>query len=212
MRIVCISDTHNLKPVVPDGDVLIHAGDLTMTGGIAELVKAADWLASLPHKHKVIIAGNHDFCLQERIEARFLLSERGLTYLCERGETVAGLSIYGSPWTPAFGDWAFMAKRGAPMMEKWERIPHGLDVLVTHGPPYGILDSTIRGEKVGCEDLLSQVRLKRPRLHVFGHIHEARGRVYQRDIRGPLEAGILYVNASSGYRAEHPAEVVEMCP
>lgn len=181
MRIVCISDTHSRHDAItiPDGDVLVHAGDATGRGKRAEIEAFDAWLGKLPHKHKVVIAGNHDFAFERDAQARTWI--RHATYLQDEEITVAGLRIYGSPWQPRFFDWAFNLDRGRQLGEVWAKIPAGLDVLLTHGPPFGILDRCADGRQVGCEDLLEAVRLKRPRLHVFGHIHEAYGTERQGD-------------------------------
>lgn len=176
MRLVAMADTHGYHRdlVVPDGDVLVHAGDLTQRGTLAQLQEVADWLRSLPHRHKVVIAGNHDFALQ-RVPAEARALFHGLTYLEDEEVTLDGVRIYGSPWQPWFYDWAFNLRRGPAIDEKWQRIPEGLDVLVTHGPPAGYGDLVTRGERVGCEDLLRHLARAKPRFHLFGHIHEDRG-------------------------------------
>jgi Icc-related predicted phosphoesterase len=205
MRIVCISDTHerHREIAVPDGDVLVHAGDLTRRGDRAAVLDFDAWLGDLPHRHKVVIAGNHDFCFERSSAARGWF--RHATYLQDEGVTIEGVRFWGSPWQPRFFDWAFNLDRGAPLRAVWARIPVGVHVLITHGPPFGVLDRTARGEAVGCEELLAAVARVRPRLHVFGHIHEAAGRV-ERD-------GTTFVNACScdlGYRASQPAIVVDL--
>lgn len=175
-RIVAVADTHNehQRLSIPEGDVFIHAGDLTGRGTLPELERVADWLRSLPHAHKVVIAGNHDFGLQRNpAMARPLF--HGLTFLEDSEATVAGLRIWGSPWQPWFHDWAFNARRGPEIDAKWQLIPEGIDVLVTHGPPLGYGDKVYDGERVGCADLLRQLPRVHPRLHLFGHIHEDRG-------------------------------------
>jgi len=209
MRLVCLSDTHlrTGRLDVPAGDVLLHAGDLTERGEGHEVREALAWLASLPHHHKVLIAGNHDFLFEQEPEAaRALLAEfPSLTYLQDSEATVGGLRVWGSPWQPRFFDWAFNLDRGEPLARVWARIPSGVDVLLTHGPPAGILDRTTDGRLVGCADLLAAVRRARPRLHVFGHIHEAYGRL-DRD-------GTAFVNASTCdrlYRPVHPPIVVDL--
>ena len=149
-----------------------------------------DWLGTLNDscRYKVVICGNHDFCFQEQAgEARARITNA--VYLEDSGCELAGLTFYGSPWQPWFGGWAFNLPRGEELAKVWEKVPAGVDVLVTHGPPEGILDRTNRGELVGCRDLLLRVYEVRPRLHVFGHIHEAAGRA---DIDG-----IVFVNAST---------------
>lgn len=204
MRIVCVSDTHTLhdRLVIPDGDVLVHAGDLTRKGAERDVRAFDAWLAGLPHRHKVVIAGNHDFCFQDRPEAATWIT--AAHYLQDRGVTLDGVRFWGSPWQPWFYDWAFNLPRGAAIREKWDLIPPGTDVLITHGPPAGILDRCADGAEVGCADLLDAVRRLRPRLHVFGHIHEAWGRV---------DAGTVFVNASNcdlSYRPSQAPIVVDL--
>lgn len=176
MRIVAMADTHGFhaRLDVPDGDLLIHAGDLTQRGTLAQVQEVADWLRSLPHRNKVIIAGNHDFAFQRSpAEARALFA--GLTYLEDEEVTLDGVRIYGSPWQPWFHDWAFNLRRGPAIDQKWQLIPEGLDVLVTHGPPMGYGDRVFFGDRVGCEDLTRHLARTKPRFHLFGHIHEDRG-------------------------------------
>jgi predicted phosphodiesterase len=205
VRLVLLSDTHNTQAriVVPDGDVLIHAGDSTKRGTMAQLQEVAAFLRGLPHRHKIIIAGNHDFGLQEDLALGKDLF--GDAYLLDSEAVIDGVRIWGSPWQPWFYDWAFNLPRGEALREKWAMIPDGIDVLVTHGPPQGLLDRTVVGENVGCEDLLVELDRVRPRLHVFGHIHEAYGTLRI----GPT----LYVNASNctlDYDPENPAIVVDL--
>jgi predicted phosphohydrolase len=190
MRIVCISDTHARHHLsnVPDGDILVHAGDLTSHGDLEDVESFDRWLGDLPHRHKVVICGNHDFCFQNQAErARARITNA--IYLEDSGCEIEGLTFYGSPWQPWFGGWAFNLPRGEALAEKWAMIPVGVDVLITHGPPEGILDRTNRGDLAGCRDLLMRVWEVKPRLHVFGHIHEAAGR---QDIEETI-----YVNAST---------------
>lgn len=205
MRIVCVSDTHSRHDhiVVPEGDILVHAGDFSKRGSRAEIDAFDRWLGTLPHPHKVVIAGNHDFGMEQEPDARNWI--QNAIYLQDSGVTVGGLHIWGSPWQPRFYDWAFNLDRGRPLREVWSKIPAKLDVLLTHGPPRGILDQTDRGEPVGCDDLLDAVLLKRPRLHVFGHIHEAYGRLER--------GGTTFVNACScnlDYRPIQPPIVVDL--
>ena len=192
--------------MVPEGDLLIHAGDATLRGTEAEIRAFDAWLASLPHPHKVVIAGNHDFGFERHPHARSWIT--GATYLQDEGTTIGGLEIWGSPWQPWFHDWAFQRQRGPEMAEIWSRIPSSADVLVTHGPPHGILDRTVRDEPVGCEALRHEVLQRiQPRLHVFGHIHEAHGEVELN--------GTRFVNAcccTVGYDATQPAIVVDLEP
>ncbi len=176
MRIVCVSDTHGRHRYteVPDGDILVHGGDVTLHGTLEDVEEFNRWLGTLPHRHKVVIAGNHDSCFQnDPAEARARITNA--TYLEDSGCEIAGLKFYGSPWTPLFFNWAFMLSE-SDLAAKWALIPDGLDVLITHGPPYSFLDWTNRDEHAGSSTLLERVREVKPRLHVFGHIHEAAGR------------------------------------
>ncbi len=177
MRIVAVADTHTLEKnlgALPDGDVFVHAGDMLWGGTLEELERVAKWIRGLPHRHKVVIAGNHDWCfVNEPAAARALLGD--VIYLQDSGVTLHGLRLWGSPWQPVFHDWAFNLPRGAAIAERWACIPDGVDVLITHGPPLGFGDRVHDEARVGCEDLLDRVRQVQPRLHLFGHIHQDGG-------------------------------------
>lgn len=172
-----MSDTHGLhgQIAVPEGDLLLHAGDVSAMGELRQVEEFLSWFALQPHPHKVFIAGNHDF-LAERNPALFEeLVPAGIHYLNDSGATVAGLRIWGSPVTPWFYDWAFNRRRGEEIRRHWSMIPPGIDILLTHGPVYGIRDLTFDGRLVGCEELNARVWHVKPKLHVFGHIHEGHG-------------------------------------
>jgi Icc-related predicted phosphoesterase len=176
MRLVCVADTHTFTDDlrVPDGDVFIHAGDMARGGDLDELAQVAEWIATLPHRHKIIVAGNHDCAFEgDPAAARAVFSR--FHYLEDSELTLDGLRFYGSPWQPAFNDWAFNLPRGAALAEKWRQIPRGIDVLITHGPPEGFGDRSGMEERAGCADLLARVREVTPRLHLFGHIHQDGG-------------------------------------
>ncbi|TXH52251.1 MAG: metallophosphoesterase [Desulfurellales bacterium] len=216
MRIVCISDTHNsLKRIaVPDGDVLVHAGDLTMSGTVREVATQLQHLAALPHRYKVFIAGNHDWLFQRDSGlARGLVDGAGLggnplIYLEESAVTIDGIAIWGSPWQPEFCNWAFNYDR-AEGVERWASMPHGLDILVTHGPPHGYGDIVPRGERVGCFDLADAVAHKKPRYHIFGHIHCGYG-VYE---GVGACAGTTFINASclgEDYKVTNKPVVIDL--
>ena len=198
-RIVIISDTHGLQDYmdpIPDGDILIHAGDLTRNGTLAELTSLNLFLALLPHQHKIVIAGNHDFCFeQDKENARKALS--GVKYLQDQTTRIMGFKIYGSPWQPRFGDFAFNLDRGEEIRKVWSNIPEDTDILVTHGPPMGILDLPLgENEGAGCKDLLDAVLKIQPKLHAFGHIHYGYGSL----VRGKT----TFVNASTCNEAYQP--------
>lgn len=186
MRLVLISDTHGLHDLVklPEGDTLVHAGDLTSVGKIKELQKVAEWLNNqIQFKHIVAIGGNHDWILEafKKEERERELREgifKRVHYLRDSSVTLGGVKFYGSPDTPWFFNWAFNLQRGAEIAKKWSMIPWNTDVLVTHGPPMGILDHPGGfGPHVGCDDLLKHVELIKPKVHVFGHIHGSYGKV-----------------------------------
>jgi predicted phosphohydrolase len=207
LRIVAVSDTHSrhARVAVPDGDIFIHAGDATMGGTVAEVIEFNRWLGTLPHGEKIVCAGNHDLLFEKNPSlARTLLTNA--TYAQDQLVTALGLRIYVSPWQPRFFDWAFNLNRGDEIKRKWDLIPDDVDVLVTHGPPLGILDvSGLTGEHVGCEELRVAVERVRPRVHVFGHIHHSYG-VRDWD-------GMRFVNAcvcNENYQPLNPPVVVEL--
>ena len=177
MRLVLISDTHNQqqKLDLPAGDVLIHAGDFTMAGKRNEIEAFGDWLGNQRFAAKIVIAGNHDFLFEREPEAARSLLPAEVLYLQDSETTVKGLRFWGSPWQPWFYDWAFNLPRGEEIAAKWALIPEGIDVLITHGPPLGTADRTVNGDDAGCADLAKAIDLMKPRLCVFGHIHEGYG-------------------------------------
>jgi len=218
MRIVCISDTHSLQHnmlhELPKGDVLIHAGDISNKGEERDVTEFIHWFQNIEgFDTKIFIAGNHDFCFERvnqphhkgdydwlhNLMAPENLAQSDVTYLEDNFMTIEDpefsrpIKFYGSPWQPYFHDWAFNLPRlGEEMEKKWLMIPDDTDVLITHGPPNGILDLVNNWrqpfQNVGCELLRFHVERVKPSLNVFGHIHEGYG-VKQVD-------GTLFVNAS----------------
>ena len=188
MRIVLISDTHGLHRdiKVPDGDLLIHAGDFTTYSKPDWMYRHFDiWLGELPHQHKVIIPGNHDYLLEDPKERKVITNA---TLLIDSGVEIEGLKIWGSPVTPLYGG-AFGMSNHADRKRLWAQIPDNLDVLITHGPPFAILDHGGNAQRrEGCPQLLEAVFRAFPRLHVFGHIHHGYGTLRTDDT--------LFVNAS----------------
>lgn len=196
LKIVAISDTHNrhrelkeLKRLNLDGDlvndasgdIIFHTGDATNEGGLSEVESFLEWFGSLDFKHKVFVPGNHDWLFERNPQlGRELCEKHGVTLLMHESVEIEGVKIFGSPWTPRFFDWAFNACRtlteatstGRPwLFDLWEQIPADTNILLTHGPAYGILDATPRGELVGCEWLLNKIREIKPDIHICGHIH-----------------------------------------
>src|ERR1035441_6948509 len=166
MRIVVVSDTHGLHNGIEDlpaGDVLVHAGDFMNSGyDPRDVLSFNRWLGEQPFKHRVVCAGNHDRYFQNSPhDAHFLLPNA--TYLENTGVTIDNVTFWGSPYTPEFLNWAFMYPRGSAAKQYWDQIPYNLDVLITHGPPFGILDQVAPdGAHLGCEELLKAVQEKRP--------------------------------------------------
>jgi Icc-related predicted phosphoesterase len=165
-----------------------------------EILSFNEWLGEWNFQHRVVCAGNHDRYFQAAPKiARSLLTNA--TYLENAGIVIDGVSFWGSPYTPEFLNWAFMYPRGSAARRYWDQIPYGVDVLITHGPPYGILDQALPGDAhLGCEELRKAVEEKKPRVHMFGHIHGG---------AGLLENGVTrFVNAAylnEGYRPLAPA-------
>lgn len=192
MRLAIISDTHGQHRglTIPECEVLIHCGDATMNGELDVLEDLADWMASTPSKYQVFVAGNHDFSLdptsrEYNVAAETFFYQKGIHYLFDSAITLDGVAFYGSPWVPNLPNWAFHRKGS---VDPWTKIPKETQVLVTHGPPHGVLDRVPRSrghagtgmdfENVGCTKLrhrLDSGELDKLRLHCFGHIHEDGG-------------------------------------
>lgn len=176
-RIIALSDTHNMadRIEIPECDIIIHAGDAGMSGSKEELNFFLNWLGKQKAKYKVFIPGNHDiFCEDNPREAKLMASDRGISLLIDELVDLDGLKIYGSPITPYFCDWAFNRWPGTEIQKHWDKI-QPCDILVTHGPPHGILDLNMLNQNCGCDQLLSKILEIKPKAHIFGHIHENYG-------------------------------------
>lgn len=205
-NLIFISDTHSkhkciesditgllLSSVIqnPSDTILIHCGDISTRGRKEEVEDFMDWFSSIPIEHKVMICGNHDFLFEKDPEIAKEIIDRfpSIHYLQDSGIEIDGVNIWGSPIQPWFHDWAFN-RYDHEIQKHWDLIPENTDVLITHGPPKGILDKTRQGLNVGCSKLLKKIK-KTPsiKVHAFGHIHEASG---IEEIKG-----VVYVNASN---------------
>ncbi len=191
LKFVAIADTHcrhhNLK--LPKGDVILHAGDITYKGQKQEVVDFLQWFSRLDFKYKIFIAGNHDFYFEQKsAEEINSIIPQNIIYLNNTGVDIDGIQVWGSPVTPWYFSWAFNKKRGAAISRYWQMIPATTNVLLTHGPVYGIHDTVINGTHVGCKDLLKQVQVINPKVHVCGHIHEVYGQMQT--------ANTKFINAS----------------
>jgi Icc-related predicted phosphoesterase len=174
VRVVCVSDTHELHREldVPAGDLLIHAGDFTFFNHTSKIRDFNDWLGELPHKHKVVIPGNHDRAFANDPGRRTQITNAVL--LINEATTLCGLRIWGSPVT--CDDAAYGHTKPEERASLYTGIPEDTDILVTHGPPFGILDHEPGSvEHQGCLQLREAVMRLRPRLHVFGHCHVGYG-------------------------------------
>ncbi|KIK92014.1 hypothetical protein PAXRUDRAFT_148215 [Paxillus rubicundulus Ve08.2h10] len=191
-RFVCISDTHSRTYPVPSGDVLLHAGDLSSWGTLPQLATTVEWLKSLDHPVKLIVAGNHDVRRYHDSDPPRKVIQRarayvhsqasfGMYYLEHMAIHVTSPSgkvwkLYGSPAAPVYVEGAFQYASRTEAKAIYSRIPDDTDILITHTPPYKTLDKTKKGSHAGCQTLSSRLEhLKHCRLHVFGHIHEAAG-------------------------------------
>eukprot|EP01006_Ploeotia_vitrea_P004214 TRINITY_DN114101_c0_g1_i1.p1 TRINITY_DN114101_c0_g1~~TRINITY_DN114101_c0_g1_i1.p1 ORF type:complete len:223 (+),score=18.24 TRINITY_DN114101_c0_g1_i1:47-715(+) len=209
VRVVLLSDTHahHDKIDVPDGDIFIHAGDFTSFGRKPGLVSFNNWLGTLPHKHKFVVTGNHEepLSMPGGPKPNWATLLPNATVLENCGTTAAGLNIHGVSW------------QGDDGTRSWV-VPSGLDILISHIPPGGICD----GGNGGCPKLHDVVRTAKPRIHAFGHVHEARGMV----VGGTAEAkkegdvvtgddGTLFINGANVNHARvptHPAVVLDVAP
>lgn len=205
MIIDCISDLHGESPSLEGGDLLIVAGDLTARDYPSEHKRFKEWLHKQPYDQKVYIAGNHDGMLQE---VGNYICEGSVVYLCDDFFMYKGLKIYGSPWTPTFCDWYFMKNRGEDIRAMWNLIPEDTDILITHGPPYGVLDnpykiSASKHGRVGCLDLLVAMERIKPKLHVFGHIHGGYGRTLYKH-EGPNTICVNAAHMNEDYDPVNP--------
>jgi Icc-related predicted phosphoesterase len=183
MKLLFLSDTHNklvhFSHRLPEVDFIFHSGDYSNHGSQEELENFLDEFSKLKSKYKIFIAGNHDYIFQHypALAERVVLNyKESITYLQDSYVTIEGLTIYGSPWQPTYFNHAFNLERHSDELKsKWDKIPPKTDILLTHGPPHGILDLTNSGLYVGCELLRFRLKSVKPLIHSFGHIHERNG-------------------------------------
>ncbi|GFS17882.1 metallophosphoesterase domain-containing protein 1 [Elysia marginata] len=236
IRFVCLSDTHSkvenkdFISRVPDGDVLLHAGDFTMYSQVDEYVAFNHFLEKLPHKIKLAIPGNHELDLDPRglgknhrkirshlglppvvhqnvkesiQDTKSLVSEARI--LIDEMVDVCGIKIYGLPWLPQYGLYGFGLSRGIPLLKRYSRCPANIDILLSHGPALGFGDFIIRRKHVGCVELLNSITKRiKPKYVISGHIHEDYG------IR--TDGVRMYINCAScngNYRPVHDPVVFD---
>jgi len=191
MKIVCISDTHNKHAAIkiPPGDLIIHAGDFTEAGTRAETLNFLNWFSSLPHTHKILVAGNHDFFLEKNTNSLNEIIPANIHYLQDSGVCINNINFWGAPFTRGNGSWAFNKKTGEEIREHWDLIPGNTNFLITHSPPFRILDELDNKKHIGCDKLRLRVKEINPAYHIFGHNHN--------DYGIERTAGTVFVNSSS---------------
>ncbi len=198
MKITCISDLHGEEPKLPGGDLLILAGDYTASDKIIQWENFFKWLRAQNYRKTIFISGNHDN--QSMSQFDWFNAE----YLCDSGTEFEGLKIYGSPWTKKFPGMnrycmAYTCDNEEEMADKFEKIPPDVDILITHSPPYSILDGIPLADgslyHAGSPYLYHWFKyVGRPKLHVFGHIHEGYG--IAEVFPGYNDTMVKHVNAS----------------
>lgn len=216
LKIVSISDTHenHHQLIIPKCDILIHSGDCTNKGSLIKLYDFCNWFAQQPARYKILIYGNHELGFSEgskRQEALDTPKQFGITYLENSEIIVEGIKIYGSPITPFYFAWEWNVHRGPEIAEKWKLIPEDTNILITHGPPYGILDlveddMSGRDRHQGCEELKKRIdQLKNLKLCIYGHLH---GNAQFVELNG-----VKFVNAAivdDRHRVIHEPVVIEL--
>ena len=192
-KLTLISDTHNkhnkLNGDLHGGDILLHAGDISSMGYEHEVQGFAKWYDNIDnYDHKVFIAGNHDWGFQNNVEKvkGLLTGYKSIDYIQDEMITIQDgdkpeVKIWGSPWQPEFYNWAFnLPRNGEELKAKWDMIPEGIDILITHGPSWGMNDDVEgrRGYHLGCELLAERIKQIKPKIFVCGHIHSGHGHYF----------------------------------
>ena len=167
MRILHLSDTHGAHhrlKTLPEADVLIHTGDFTLDGSETEATDFLNWLCNLPYAHKIFICGNHDECLYGAIIEGL---DANVHYLNNSGIEIDGIKFYG---VPMFLNDCITGRQ----FQNYANIPDNIDIVITHEPPYGILDESDK-TNFGSKELLQRIKSISPAAHLFGHIHCQQG-------------------------------------
>jgi 3',5'-cyclic AMP phosphodiesterase CpdA len=194
-KLTLISDTHNkhklLNGDLHGGDIILHAGDISSMGYEHEITEFAKWYDGLDYKHKIFIAGNHDWGFQNNVDKvnKILDTYKTIKYVQDKMVTIQEedkpeIKIWGSPWQPEFYNWAFNLPIGGWELEqKWNDFPEDVDILITHGPAWGFLDDVEgrRGIHLGCELLAKRIKKIKPKIHICGHIHTGYGHYFDGD-------------------------------
>lgn len=188
LKIWHISDTHCMHNEIdmnsiPEVDLVVHSGDCSNyynpIFNMAEVMNFLDWYEKLPIKYKIYVAGNHDTSIEKRLVDKEQFTSRGIAYLEHEEIKIKGVKFFGSPYTPKYGNWAFMKPRET-ISRMWEHIPEDTDVMICHGPPKGVLDISYKHEpgspieRCGCSALQKRIENIEPKLMLFGHIHSCK--------------------------------------
>lgn len=208
MRIACFADTHRCidKLDIPKSDIVICAGDFCNSGALEDVIAFNAWFSRLPCKYRILVAGNHDVCFENNLAIARTFLDKNIIYLQDEAIEIEGVKFYGSPWQLPFMNWAFNLPE-EELRNKFEHIPDTVDVLITHSPPYGILDSTPAKKNLGSRSLLERVCQVKPRYHIFGHIHDSYGKHIDKN------SNITFINSSlldEGYNFVNGPIVIEL--
>jgi len=189
MNVMFISDScgqHDAL-MLPWGNMIIHAGNITRNGTRSEVVDFLQWFAHLNYQHKIFIAGTDDHFFEKEPKAVRRLIPAGVIYLEESGVEIGGLKIWGSPYN-SYNHGSAFGKTEEKIVGHWEKIPDDSNMLVIHSPAYGVLDKNAKGEHEGSKDLLRKLVKVEPRYFICGHRQSTHGYEYR--------YGIHFINAS----------------
>lgn len=190
MKICCLSDSHmhHKKIKMPSCDMIIHAGDFTYHGELDEVAQFLKWYGEQKAKYKLLVCGNHEKWISEQGDLlKEMCRDEGIQLLNNTHTVIEGHTIFGSPYSRKFGNWAYMVDE-TDLGAMYDKILPDTTILITHGPAYKHLDFCPNGH-VGSTALEHAIsKLPKLKLHVTGHIHESRGTLFQN--------GLLTVNAA----------------
>lgn len=179
-----LSDSHNghSELILPSGDILIHCGDFCIKGTYTEAESFIKWFGKQNYKYKILVMGNHDRKAKTHPDILTLIEDYGIIRLHEDNSyiMVEGLKLWGGQFVPACKNGEYLHNSADPEVRKeaWKNMPDDLDILITHVPPKSVLDLNCSFEPIGCDFLLEAVKEKKPRVHLFGHVHESAGSLY----------------------------------
>ncbi len=209
MKLAIISDTHGRPFEIPECDVFIHCGDITAGGSLEETEQFMKWLRRQTQVGlSLIVPGNHDRCFQEEwLAVEDMFASEDVLVMIDQAIKLGDRTFYGSPWTPPFMNWFFMADEERLGM-LYRAMPKEVDVLITHGPPRGILDTGYQDPHVGSIALAEAIEWRNIKHNVFGHLHSCGGQTVQ-----PYVDGTIYHNVAAcddAYNMVRKCKVLEI--